>query len=118
MKVLLNYTAVNRPEISITGAPYASLTCYVISAGLNLYYVLKYTGLTWSWRELALRARAGHPDHGGAGGAANAFWGDVLGRNWLAMRAVMMLAVALFALAALARAIRRGELPGRLGGRK
>ncbi len=119
VKVLLNYTAVNRPEINITGAPYASLTCYVISAGLNLYYVLKYTGLTWSWRELALKPGLATLIMAVPVALANALWGDVLGRNWLAMGAVMMLAVALFALAALKTgAIRRSELPGRLGGRK
>ncbi len=97
VKVVVNYTAVNMPEVHITGAPYASLACYLISAGLNLYYVLKYTGLKWSWREMLLRP----------------------GLATLIMALPVALAVVLYAAAALKTgAVRRSELPGRLGGRK
>ena len=43
-KITLNAILVSRPEISIHGAPIASLTCYTVSMIPNLYYACKYTG--------------------------------------------------------------------------
>ena len=119
VKVVVNYTAVNMPEVHITGAPYASLACYLISAGLNLYYVLKYTGLKWSWREMLLRPGLATLIMALPVALASALWGEWLGRSWLMLGLVMALAVVLYAAAALKTgAVRRSELPGRLGGRK
>ena len=119
VKIAINYTAVNVPEINIGGAPYASLACYILSGGLNLYYVIKYTGLTWSWRELVAKPSLATLVMALPVGLASAFWGERLGRSWLMMGLMLVGAVALYGVAALKTgAIRRSELPGRLGGRK
>lgn len=119
VKVAVNYTAVNMPQLNITGAPYASLVCYLISAGLNLHYVLKYTGLAWSWQDMLLRPGLATLVMALPVALAGLLWGEALGRSWLMMGLVMGLAVLLYAAAGLMTgAVRRSELPGRLGGRK
>ena len=55
MKIALNYTLVQRPEINIHGAPWASLLCYTASMIPNLYYVCKYTGYRFSVRDVVLK---------------------------------------------------------------
>ena len=119
VKVAVNYTAVNMPQVNITGAPYASLVCYLISAGLNLHYVLKYTGLAWSWQDMLLRPGLATLAMALPVALASFLWGEALGRSWLMMGLVTGLAVLLYAAAGLMTgAVRRSELPGRLGGRK
>ena len=119
IKIAINYTAVNRPEINIGGAPYASLVCYLLSGGLNLYYVLKYTRLHWSWADMVMKPALATALMALPVAAAAALWGERLGKSWMLMGLVLAGAVALFAFAALKTgAVRRSELPGRLGGRK
>ena len=54
-KITLNTILVRRPEISIHGAPIASLTCYTVSMIPNLYYACKYTGCRFSVTDVILR---------------------------------------------------------------
>ncbi|MBR4457651.1 MAG: polysaccharide biosynthesis protein [Clostridia bacterium] len=54
MKIALNYTLVQRADINIHGAPWASLLCYTVSMVPNLYYVCKCTGYRFSLTEVIL----------------------------------------------------------------
>jgi stage V sporulation protein B len=42
-KVVSNYVLVGDPDINIAGAPISTLLCYGLIAGLNLYFVWKYS---------------------------------------------------------------------------
>lgn len=50
-KIALNYTLVGIPGFNIHGAPISSLVCYTVSLVPNLYYVMKYTGTKFNWRD-------------------------------------------------------------------
>ena len=43
VKIVLNYILVGNPEINIHGAPISTLCCYMVIAGLNLFFVWKYS---------------------------------------------------------------------------
>jgi stage V sporulation protein B len=43
VKITMNYYLVGRPELNIGGAPISTLCCYVVIAGLNLFFVWKYS---------------------------------------------------------------------------
>jgi stage V sporulation protein B len=43
VKIIMNYILVGNPEINIHGAPISTLCCYVVIAGLNLFFVWKYS---------------------------------------------------------------------------
>ncbi len=42
-KIVMNYFLVGNPNINIMGAPISTLCCYMVIAGLNLYFVWKYS---------------------------------------------------------------------------
>ena len=43
VKIGMNYVLVGNPSINIAGAPISTLCCYGVIAGLNLYFVWKYS---------------------------------------------------------------------------
>lgn len=43
VKIVMNYILVGNPEINIHGAPFSTLCCYLTIAGLNLFFVWKYS---------------------------------------------------------------------------
>ena len=43
VKIILNYILVGNPEINIHGAPISTLCCYMVIAGLNLFFVWVYS---------------------------------------------------------------------------
>ena len=43
VNVVMNYILVGNPDINIHGAPVSTLCCYMVIAGLNLFFVWKYT---------------------------------------------------------------------------
>lgn len=43
VKIVLNYILVGNPDINIHGAPISTLCCYMVIAGLNLFFVWKYS---------------------------------------------------------------------------
>lgn len=43
VKIVLNYVLVGNPAINIAGAPISTLCCYLVIAGLNLFFVWKYS---------------------------------------------------------------------------
>ena len=49
------YTLVGIPGFNIHGAPISSLVCYTVSLVPNLYYVMKYTGTKFNWRDWLVR---------------------------------------------------------------
>ena len=42
-KIIMNYILVGNPDINIHGAPISTLCCYLVIAGLNLFFVWKYS---------------------------------------------------------------------------
>ena len=54
-KIVLNIILVSNRNISIHGAPVASLVCYTVSMVPNLYYSCKYTGCRFSIPNVILR---------------------------------------------------------------
>ena len=54
-KITLNAILVSNRDISIHGAPVASLVCYTVSMIPNLYYACKYTGCKFSVPNVILR---------------------------------------------------------------
>ena len=43
VKIVMNYILVGDPNIGIHGAPWSTLCCYGVIAGLNLFFVWKYS---------------------------------------------------------------------------
>ena len=43
VKIVMNYILVGNPNIGIHGAPWSTLCCYGVIAGLNLFFVWKYS---------------------------------------------------------------------------
>ncbi|MBD5148398.1 MAG: polysaccharide biosynthesis protein [Oscillibacter sp.] len=43
VKIVMNYILVGNPDINIHGAPVSSICCYGVIAGLNLFFVWKYS---------------------------------------------------------------------------
>ncbi|HPY95568.1 MAG TPA: polysaccharide biosynthesis C-terminal domain-containing protein, partial [Clostridia bacterium] len=118
IKIAINYTAVQQPEFNIFGAPWASLACYLISAGLNLYYVAKYARMKVDWRDLLLRP--------GLAAAIMALpvlvilrlAGRHLYTSWSLMGLTILLAAAVFFIAAYKLgAVKRSDLPARFQAR-
>lgn len=120
MKIALNYTLVQRPEINIHGAPWASLLCYTASMVPNLYYVGKYTGYRFNVTDVVLKPLL---CAGVMGGAVWALWhfgfGDPGQLNGLKLTVGIVLCVGLgaviYALLALKTgAISKEDLPGKV----
>ena len=55
VKIALNYILVGIPGYHIHGGPVASLACYAISMLPNIFFVLKYTGMRFQWKEWLLQ---------------------------------------------------------------
>ena len=45
IKIVLNYVLIGDPNINIQGAPIASIVCYLVVTMINLYYIIKLTGV-------------------------------------------------------------------------
>lgn len=45
VKVVLNYVLIGNPTININGAPIGSIACYVIVVGINLFSIIKISGV-------------------------------------------------------------------------
>lgn len=115
VKVIINYTAVQNPAVSIYGAPFASLTCYIISAGLNLYYVSKYSGLKLDFLELILRPGLATLAMALPVYLISVWQAERLSRSWLFMGLVILVAVLVFfAVGLKVKAIKQDDLPARL----
>lgn len=58
VKILLNYLLIGTPGIHIHGGPYASIACYGIVMITNIYYVCKYTKMSFNFEHWILRPGA------------------------------------------------------------
>ncbi len=54
-KILLNYILVGIPSVNIHGAPVSSLVCYTVSMVPNVFYVLKYSRMSFDWAGFVIR---------------------------------------------------------------
>ena len=45
VKIICNYTLVGNPRFNIQGAPVGSILCYVVIVSVNLYYLLRISGV-------------------------------------------------------------------------
>ncbi|MGN0485771.1 MAG: polysaccharide biosynthesis C-terminal domain-containing protein [Acutalibacteraceae bacterium] len=54
-KILLNYILIGNPNININGAPISTTVCYIIIFAVNLYYLLKVTGVKISFLSVYLK---------------------------------------------------------------
>ena len=45
VKIILNYMLIGNPSININGAPIGSIACYVIVVGINLFSIIKISGV-------------------------------------------------------------------------
>lgn len=114
IKVVINYLAVRNPNISIFGAPWASLTCYLISAAANLYYVLKYANLKPSFKELVANPVLATLVMTIPVLVMKAIFGTSLRSNWFAMSLIILVAAVTFIWAAfLFGAVKHSDLPAR-----
>ena len=113
LKVMVNYTLVRLPQVGISGAPYASLICYGVSLAPNLYYVAKYGRMRIRWDEVLLRPGAATLLMALPVLGLRAMFGQRLNHSWLALGIVVLVAVAAFAVSALAvGAVKKSDLPG------
>ena len=85
VKIVMNYFLVGNPDINIHGAPVSTLCCYLTIAGLNLFFVWKYSpekprylaifvkpviasvlmgGAAWAVHGFVSRALSGHSAYG------------------------------------------------------
>lgn len=55
VKILLNRLLVPIPGINIYGASISSLACYIISMVPNLYFVMKFTKMSFDWKGFVLK---------------------------------------------------------------
>ena len=114
LKIGINSFAVRRPEFSIFGAPWASLACYLLSAGLNVRYVAKYAGMKMDLKELLLRPGLATLVMALPVLGAVLLLKERLRGSWLLTGLVMALAVAVYIAAAFRTgAVRRKDLPAR-----
>lgn len=114
VKIAINYTAVQQPALNIFGAPWASLTCYCISAGLNLLYVARHADIRLDWADLLLRPGLATLAMALPVLLMLAFRSKQLYHSWLLMGLTILLAAAVYFLAAFRTgALRRSDLPAR-----
>lgn len=55
VKIILNYFLIGNPEININGAPIGSIACYVIVVAINLFSIIKITGVRINFASVFLK---------------------------------------------------------------
>jgi len=55
VKLVLNFVLIPNPSINIKGAPIGTVACYAIAAILNIFAVVKYSGISLSIKDMFLR---------------------------------------------------------------
>jgi stage V sporulation protein B len=112
LKVGINYTFVRSPSSSIFGAPWASLACYCVSAGLNIFYTVRYAKLRLNLQDLLMKPLLASLVMAAPVFVAARLLSAQLKTNWALMGLVMCGAVLVFIAAAIITgAIRRTDLP-------
>ena len=113
-KAVLNYTLIGAQSINIYGAPIASVVCYTISAGINIYYVFRKTDVSFKWGLMLIRPAVATAVMAAAVLAAIRFIGTGSGMKTLLCVFVGILAY--IVAAPLAGAVRREDLAQFPGG--
>lgn len=113
LKVALNYSLVRLPSVAISGAPWASLLCYLVSLVPNLWYVAKHGRMKLDLKDLVYRPGMATALMAAAVLLCMAVFGESLSRSWLRFGLTFLLAVAVYGFAAFKlKAIKREDLPG------
>lgn len=114
-KIAMNYILVGNPDINIKGAPISTLCCYLVIAGLNLYFVWKYSPEKPRYFSVLLKPALASAVMGGAVWAVYGFAGRALaghtayGANALATMVSILAGVVVYFILALALQILRAE---------
>lgn len=85
VKVVMNYILVGNPDINIHGAPVSTLCCYMVIAGLNLFFVWKYSPQKPRYLEVFAKPVAASLLMGGAAWAVYGLASRVLDGAFLAL---------------------------------
>lgn len=78
VKIVMNYILVGSPDINIHGAPISTLCCYVVIAGLNLFFVWKYSPAKPKYLQLFAKPALATALMGGAAWAVCGLTGRLL----------------------------------------
>ena len=114
-KIMMNYILVGNPDINIKGAPISTLCCYLLIAGLNLYFVWKYSEEKPRYFSVLLKPALASATMGGAVWAMHGFVTRALsghsayGANALATLVAIMTGVVVYFILVLALQILRAE---------
>lgn len=54
-KIAVNYALVGLPGLNIYGAPIASIVCYCVALGVNLYWIVRKLGIRFAWSSIVFR---------------------------------------------------------------
>ncbi|MBE6961724.1 MAG: polysaccharide biosynthesis protein [Ruminococcaceae bacterium] len=114
-KIVMNYILVGNPDIHIKGAPISTLCCYLIIAGLNLYFVWKYSPEKPRYFSVLLKPALASAVMGGAVWAVYGFAGRALsghsayGANALATLVSILAGVVVYFILVLALQILRAD---------
>ncbi len=114
-KIVMNYVLVGNPDINIKGAPISTLCCYLLIAGLNLYFVWKYSAEKPKYFSVLLKPALASAAMGGAVWAMHGFVTRALsshsayGANALATMVSIMTGVVVYFILVLALQILRAE---------
>ncbi len=115
VKVVMNYFLVGNPEINIHGAPVSTLCCYLTIAGLNLFFVWKYSPRKPRYLSLFAKPLLASAAMGAAAWAAHGFMERALagrgayGANALATLIGILAGVAVYGVLVIVLRILRAE---------
>lgn len=116
VKIVMNYILVGSPDINIHGAPVSTLCCYITIAGLNLFFVWKYSPAKPKYFRLFFKPAVATVLMGGAAWAVCGLTGRVLaaghsayGANAIATLCGILAGVVVYAVLVVALRILRSE---------
>ncbi len=55
IKIILNYMLIGNPNINVNGAPIGSIACYVVVVAINLYSIIKITGVKVNFASIFIK---------------------------------------------------------------
>ena len=116
VKIILNYILVGNPEINIHGAPISTLCCYMVIAGLNLFFVWVYSPQKPRYMQLFAKPVLASVLMGGAAWAVYGFLNRMLesghsayGANAIATLGAILIGVIVYFILVIALRILRAE---------
>ncbi|WP_300636814.1 polysaccharide biosynthesis protein [uncultured Oscillibacter sp.] len=115
VKIVMNYFLVGNPDINIHGAPISTLCCYLVIAGLNLFFVWKYSPTKPKYFQLFFKPAVATVLMGGGAWAVYGFMSRALsghsayGANAIATLCGILAGVIVYAILVVALRILRAE---------